>query len=305
MDVISCRPWNGRRSERVAGANRPLYAVQNKKKRPFLANYSKHGIYKSFFRCCRAATAAVNLANLFSLMQRQTNNNFATARPWLVVALVTLAAGVVSHALPDSWNATAMGVLFLGTTYFTSISSASSQQVRDAGLALGGLLETERVNVRRLIRDTLVALAYAGGAAALIFPIFWWGFVLYWHPSASFILRNPASWSDELLGQALVVALPEEAFYRGYLLTNLARPAQRQLKLLGVPVGMNLVWSSALFAAGHYVTEPNPARLAVFFPALIFGWLRLRSAGIGASVVFHMLCNVFASLLGSGYRLWQ
>ena len=113
------------------------------------------------------------------------------------------------------------------------------------------------------------------------------------------------SWSDELFGQALVVALPEEAFYRGYLLTTLKRQDRHHVRVFGVPVGMSLVWSSALFAIGHFVTEPYPARLAVFFPALLFGWLRLRTGGIGSGVLFHVVCNTFASLLGRGYGLWH
>ena len=31
--------------------------------------------------------------------------------------------------------------------------------------------------------------------------------------------------------------------------------------------------SSALFALGHLVVVPSPQRLAVFFPALVFGWM--------------------------------
>jgi len=68
---------------------------------------------------------------------------------------------------------------------------------------------------------------------------------------------------------------------------------------------MSVVWTSALFALGHLATEPNPARLAVFFPALVFAWLRLKTGGIGAGVLFHVLCNVFASELGRGYGLWH
>ena len=60
--------------------------------------------------------------------------------------------------------------------------------------------------------------------------------------------------------------------------------------------------SSALFAVGHFFTEPHPERLAVFFPALVFGWLRARTGGIGAPALFHALCNVLASTLDA--RLW-
>jgi membrane protease YdiL (CAAX protease family) len=51
-------------------------------------------------------------------------------------------------------------------------------------------------------------------------------------------------------------------------------------------------------------TVPLPTRLAVFFPALLFGWLRARTGGIGASLTFHMLCNVYSQALGRGYGMY-
>ena len=50
--------------------------------------------------------------------------------------------------------------------------------------------------------------------------------------------------------------------------------------------------------------EPLPARLAVFFPALLFGWLRARTGGIGASVCLHAICNVYSQMLGRGYGVY-
>ena len=238
-------------------------------------------------------------------MHPHTESNVAIRRTLMVVALVTFAAGVIARVVPESWSATAVGLVFLGTTYFLSVSGANSATVRAMGLSLGGLLETEPIDVMRMARDTWRACAFALGAVLLIFPLFWYGFILWWHPTHAFAFRSPESWGDELLGQALVVALPEEAFYRGYLLTNLERQARHHAQLFGVSVSASLVWSSALFAVGHFVTEPSLSRLAVFFPALVFGWLRWRTGGIGASVLFHVLCNAFASLLGRGYGLWQ
>ncbi len=238
-------------------------------------------------------------------MHTHIESSVAIHRLLMVVALVTLMAGLIARLAPESWNATAVGLMFLGTTYFLSVSNATSADVRAMGLSLGGLLETGPIDFMRVARDTSRAAAFALGAALLIFPLFWWGFIFWWHPAHAFAFRSPLSWSDELLGQTLVVALPEEAFYRGYLLTNWERRVQRRARFLGAPVSMSLVWSSALFAVGHFVTEPSLSRLAVFFPALAFGWLRWRTGGIGASVIFHVLCNAFASLLGRGYGLWN
>jgi len=210
-----------------------------------------------------------------------------------------------SRFAPDTYSASLVGLLFLGATYLFGVSGASNAEVRARGLSLGGLFESRRLDPKRMLREFGRAGAIALATAALLFPLFVWGFVIWWHPAQPFHFRQPESWNDELFGQALVIALPEEAFYRGYLMDAFDRKSQRRVRVLGVPVGSSLIWVSALFALGHLATEPNPARLAVFFPALVFGWLRLKTGGIGASVLFHVLCNVFASSLGRGYGLWH
>ena len=59
--------------------------------------------------------------------------------------------------------------------------------------------------------------------------------------------------------------------------------------------------SSVLFALGHIAVIPNPQRLAVFFPALAFGWMRARTGSIAAGAVFHALCNVVSDVLHTSY----
>jgi membrane protease YdiL (CAAX protease family) len=97
------------------------------------------------------------------------------------------------------------------------------------------------------------------------------------------------------------IALPEELFYRGYLQSALDRAWAPRVTILGAKVGAGLLVASAIFALGHLFTTPNPARLAVFFPALLFGWLRARTGGIGASVLFHATCNLFSATVARGY----
>jgi membrane protease YdiL (CAAX protease family) len=101
----------------------------------------------------------------------------------------------------------------------------------------------------------------------------------------------------------VVVAIPEELFFRGYLMPALERRWPATRRLLGAPVGWALLLSSALFAIGHLVVVPNPQRLAVFFPALVFGWMRARTGSIAAGAFYHALCNVLSDLLhGSFFR---
>jgi membrane protease YdiL (CAAX protease family) len=56
-----------------------------------------------------------------------------------------------------------------------------------------------------------------------------------------------------------------------------------------------------LFALGHVLVDFNPQRLAVFFPALAFGWMRARTGSLAAGAVFHALCNLLADVLHASF----
>ena len=109
---------------------------------------------------------------------------------------------------------------------------------------------------------------------------------------------------SEVIGQVVVIALPEEAFYRGYLQSRLDEVWPARFWLGGARIGPGLLVASAIFALGHLATIHAPVRLAVFFPALVFGWLRARTGGVAASIAYHALCNVFSEALGRGYGVY-
>ncbi len=93
------------------------------------------------------------------------------------------------------------------------------------------------------------------------------------------------------------IALPEEVFHRGYLMSALEQRWPAKRKLFGVPFGWAAVISSTLFALGHLVTMPNTARLATFFPALVFAWLWRRSGSLWAPALFHASANLLMDML--------
>jgi len=101
-----------------------------------------------------------------------------------------------------------------------------------------------------------------------------------------------AWWLWMLASQVILIALPEEIFYRGYLQTRLRRIWPGGVPVLGAAVGPAIVITSVLFAAGHMVTIPAAFRLAVFFPSLLFGWLRDRTDHVAGPVVLHVLSNL-------------
>jgi membrane protease YdiL (CAAX protease family) len=119
----------------------------------------------------------------------------------------------------------------------------------------------------------------------------------YWRGWAGFALRLPDGFFILLLSQILVVAVPEEVFFRGYLMSRFEERWPSRRRLLGAAVGWPLLLSSLLFAFGHFAVDLAPARLAVFFPALVFGLMRNRSGSVAPAAIFHALCNVLSQTL--------
>ena len=103
--------------------------------------------------------------------------------------------------------------------------------------------------------------------------------------------------------QLFFIALPEECFYRGFVQTRLeqARPGARAW--LGVSPA--IVATSVLFGLGHWLVPVGGAllvaRMSVFFPSLLFGWLRRRTGSIVAPTIYHACCNMMVLLLSTHY----
>jgi hypothetical protein len=104
-------------------------------------------------------------------------------------------------------------------------------------------------------------------------------------------------WATFVLWQLAMIALSEELFFRGFVQASLNARWTARWRLLGAEVGWAWPTTAALFAVGHLATTPHPARLMVFFPGLLMGWLRERTGGLLAPVVFHGLANVLMELL--------
>src|SRR5690606_4411582 len=93
------------------------------------------------------------------------------------------------------------------------------------------------------------------------------------------------------------VALPEEVFHRGYLMGALDRAWPPKGTILGAKLGIGALLSSLLFALGHLVAFAEPARLATFFPALLFAWLWRRSQSLWAPALFHFASNLLMAFM--------
>ena len=145
----------------------------------------------------------------------------------------------------------------------------------------------------------LLFMAVAFVPVALIAPHVWGVADRAWR------LTLPAGYPGAALAHLVVVAGPEEFFYRGYLMGRLDDlfGARGRFLLLGATVGPALFVQAALFALGHFAVDLDPARLAVFFPAIAFGWLKARRGGLVAPVLFHAASNIFMDVLRAGLYL--
>jgi len=98
-----------------------------------------------------------------------------------------------------------------------------------------------------------------------------------------------------ILTQLLMVALPEEVFFRGYLQNRIGNNIK----------GVIIV--SLLFAVGHFITlclggGHNLAictqAILTFFPSLVMGYLYLVTRTLWASIIFHFFANIVHIAIG-------
>jgi membrane protease YdiL (CAAX protease family) len=148
-----------------------------------------------------------------------------------------------------------------------------------------------------LIVAPLYLLGYVGWAEVLKhLPASWAEYLSPYGGNLSFHPRLPAQFPQWTLDQLLVVALPEELFYRGYLQTRLREAYPQGRIFLGARLGPAFFLTAVLFALGHLAVL-HAWRLAVFFPALLFGWLRERTGTVVGASVFHAACNLYEQVL--------
>src|SRR5262249_25522795 len=164
------------------------------------------------------------------------------------------------------------------------------------------------------LRPLSRSLAYAAIALVVILPTFAIGYVAF-HEHFCMLAqpaamcqkfagfaglahpRLPDGFADLVLGQLVLAAIPEELFFRGYLLELLEQAYPPRRRFLGGGVGVALVVSASLFALSHVLFGLSPARVVTFFPGLLFGWLRSATRSIIAGVIVHTSSNLAIAIL--------
>jgi membrane protease YdiL (CAAX protease family) len=229
---------------------------------------------------------------------------------YLSVAAVTGLVTYLPSPILREYGAVVLAVAFL----FGALGLARREDDGPArfGISLSGVLEPPQnsdgraeplaATARRAVRDLGRETAFACAVAAAVFPPFVLAYRVLHGVTQPFTLHLPAAPLDFALGQLVLVALPEEALFRGYFQTRLEDLFPGRTRVLGAHMSWPaVVVQAALFAALHFFVGFAPARLAVFFPGLLFGWMRARRGGVGASSLFHALSNLLAEVLARGY----
>lgn len=133
---------------------------------------------------------------------------------------------------------------------------------------------------------TAVFIPYAIGHYALA----------HWAFGMHFRFRLPPHLLQSVFDQVVIIGLSEEFFFRGYLQTQCDRVWGTPYRLLGAQVGIGLPLAAALFAICH-VFFGGPIRLIVFFPGLLYGWLRERTDTIAVPALYHAGSNLLMEIM--------
>jgi len=225
---------------------------------------------------------------------------------WAVVAVLVLGFVQIKTTLPLVGNigAALVAVLFLYTPVI--VAKLRKEDLDDYAF-----------HAEPIARG----LKFAAVAILLIFPIFVVGYIGFYEVACKSDLlahlvprgmcvkygglanlhppRLDASFLEFCALQLVVVALPEELFFRGFLLGLLEKRFPPRRRFLGGGVGLALVLSAAAFAIVHIPKDGDPRALATFFPGLLFGWMRSATSSILAGTVTHAGSNILIKLLES------
>jgi membrane protease YdiL (CAAX protease family) len=128
----------------------------------------------------------------------------------------------------------------------------------------------------------LLALAAGGALAYYLYTL------LPLPPSLSPYAGPRPPLGETLFRQGLLVALPEEVFFRGYLYDAFEEKGWEPV----LP-------TSVLFAAGHLAIHASWYRVLTLFPGLLLGGGRKVTGAIYVPVLLHLLFNLLPWFGGS------
>lgn len=108
-------------------------------------------------------------------------------------------------------------------------------------------------------------------------------------------------WASYAITQLLLVAFPEEFFFRGYLQGRLSEVFVVERKIFCADFGLPQILTALVFALSHSFIAVQWWHIFIFFPALVFAWLKEKTGTIWAGTMFHASCNMFAFWVAASY----
>lgn len=167
-------------------------------------------------------------------------------------------------------------------------------------------------------RPRKLGLVVAAVGLLGVLPLFVAGFVAYYRVLCAWAPRLVLGSCERMMhpgfrlapdfpmlaaAQLIVVALPEELFFRAFLQGRLEDAYPPRWRLLGAKVGGAWIVTAVLFGLGHYFVTFEPQMLTRFFPGLVFGWMYARTRSIMAGTLFHAACNLLMDVLHTSFLL--
>ncbi|MDA0712439.1 MAG: CPBP family intramembrane metalloprotease [bacterium] len=162
----------------------------------------------------------------------------------------------------------------------------------------------QKTNWKALLSDTKITLfvSLLVFVPYLVFYHFYQNYFATSHGmSLTFQLNWGENWWQLFAVNLLIVALPEEVFYRAFLQNKLLQAWPNRTFVFFMPLGRAIIATNLFFALAHFTGDFNLSRLLPFFPGLVFSALTYYSRAIWGTVLLHALCNVLSNVLNNSY----
>ena len=193
----------------------------------------------------------------------------------------------------------------VGATLVRQLGVSFSSIVIPALWGLGAILplrgtETELLSLGLKSQEFIKGIKYFILCSLVVFPLYSGAFYL----SLDLGLHLPADLIapgvpilDWILYNFIAVAFFEEFFFRGFLQGRFENYAKRSFSGAGTAIWLPIVASAFLFALAHVAVDLDPVRMVVFFPGLLFGWLRAKTGFLLAPILSHGSANLVSMFL--------
>jgi len=131
-------------------------------------------------------------------------------------------------------------------------------------------------------KDPLFLLAMAAG------PACWLVLYFFYFQQSDVLLNKPLLYPWWFLKLVVVSPVLEEILFRG-LLQELTHDYLSKAAL--GPLTLANFLTSVLFAGAHFFYHAPQWAALVFFPSLVFGFFKERTAGLTAPIILHAFYN--------------